>query len=104
LFLQNLRNSRHGFVTFSKRLLIICLKKVMYLYLTKTKALQLQFVQSFPKVVLHIVVNILQTMFKQTLEQSVSLFFGNVLKQRIRRVSKVPLRNYKKLIAKQLNM
>jgi hypothetical protein len=79
-------------------------KKDMYLYLIETKALQLQFVQSFLKAVLYTVVNILQTMFKQTLEQSVGLFFSNVLRQEIKRVSKIPLRNYEKLIAKQLNI
>jgi hypothetical protein len=76
----------------------------MYLYLTETKALQLQFVQSFLKVVLHTVVNILQTMFKQTLEQSVSLYFRDVLRQKTRRVSKVPLIFCKRNIAKQQNI
>ena len=57
----------------------------MSLYLIKIKALQLQLIQSFHKVVLHTVVNILQTMFKQTLEQSVSLYFRDVLRQKTRR-------------------
>jgi hypothetical protein len=60
--------------------------KAMSLYLIEIKALQLQFIQSFHKVVLHIVVNILQTMFKQTLEQSVGLYFRDVLGQKTKRV------------------
>ena len=60
----------------------------MSLYLIEMKALQLQFIESFYKVVLHIVVNILQTMFKQTLERSVGLYFGDVLIQKTKRVSR----------------
>jgi hypothetical protein len=104
LFLWNLRSGGRGFTTFLKKLLMICPKKDMYSYLIEIKALQLQFVRSFLKAVLHTVVNILQTMFKQTLEQSVGLSFGDVLRQEIRRVLKMPLRNFEKLIAKQLNM
>jgi hypothetical protein len=43
-------------------------------------------------------------MFKQTLEQSVGLYFGDVLRQKTRRVSKLPLRVCEKNIAKQQNM
>jgi hypothetical protein len=66
--------------------------------------LQLQFVQSFLKVVLHTVVNTLQTMFKQTLKQSVGFYFRDVLRQKTRRVSKLPLKICEKNIIKQQNM
>jgi hypothetical protein len=62
--------------------------KAMFLCLIEIKALQLQFVQSSHKAVLHTVVSILQIMFRQTLEQSVSLYFGDVLRQKTRRVSR----------------
>ncbi len=42
--------------------------KAMSLYLIEVKALQLQFIQSFYKVVLYTAVNILHTMFKQNLD------------------------------------
>jgi len=57
----------------------------MFLCLIEIKALQLQFEAVFLKAVLHTVVNILQTMFKQTSEQSVGLYFGDVLGQKIKR-------------------
>jgi len=58
----------------------------MFLCLIEIKALQLQFEQSFLKAVLHTVVNILQTMFKQTSEQSVGLYFEMCLGKRLREV------------------
>jgi hypothetical protein len=67
--------------------LIFYQKKAMFLCLIKTKALQQQFVQSFRKAVLYTVVSILLIMFKQTLELSVGLFFGDVLRRKIRRIS-----------------